>query len=37
MEKKELDVIVCIGPPASGKSTWVKDFISKNPNYVKSF
>lgn len=35
MEKKELDVIVCIGPPASGKSTWVKDFISKNPNYVK--
>lgn len=35
MEKKELEVIICIGVPASGKSTWVKEFIAKNPSYVK--
>lgn len=33
--KKELECIICIGVPASGKSTWSKEFIRKNPNYVR--
>lgn len=32
--KKELEVVLYIGIPASGKSTYAKEFISKNPNYV---
>ena len=32
--KKELEVVLYIGIPASGKSTNAKEFISKNPNYV---
>lgn len=35
MATKELEVIINIGCPASGKSTWTKEFIKKNPNYVK--
>jgi len=35
MMKKELECIICIGVPASGKSTWSKDFLHKNPNYVR--
>lgn len=33
--KKEQEVIINIGCPASGKSTWTTEFLSKNPNYVK--
>lgn len=33
--EKELNVIINIGPPAAGKSTWTDEFLSKNPNYVK--
>lgn len=28
-------VIFCIGVPASGKSTWSKDFVKNNLNYVR--
>lgn len=35
MKNKELEVIINIGPPASGKSTWTKEFISKNNNWAK--
>lgn len=31
---KNKEVIVLIGIPASGKSTWTANFLSKNPNYV---
>ena len=31
----ELEVKINIGPPASGKSTWSKQFILNNPNWVK--
>lgn len=33
--EKELECIICIGVPASGKSTWSKNFLRKNPNYVR--
>lgn len=33
--KKDLEVIINVGPPASGKSTQTKEFLDKNPNYVK--
>lgn len=33
--EKELECIICIGVPASGKSTWSKEFLRKNPNYVR--
>ena len=29
------EVIFCIGVPASGKSTWSKDFAKNNTNYVR--
>lgn len=32
---KELEVIINVGVPASGKSTWAKAYIKKNPNYVR--
>ena len=35
MKKKELEVIINIGCPASGKSTYTMEFLAKNPNYVK--
>lgn len=28
-------VIICMGLPGSGKSTWSKDFCEKNPTYVR--
>lgn len=28
-------IIVLVGPPNSGKTTWTKDFMSKNKDYVK--
>ena len=30
-----LKIIFLKGIPASGKSTWSKDFISKNPEYIR--
>lgn len=35
MRNKELEVILNIGLRASGKSTWTKEFLSKNENWVK--
>lgn len=35
MKEKNLKVIVLIGLPASGKSTWAKEFIRKNPDYIR--
>ena len=34
--KKEMKVIILKGLPASGKSTWAKDYVSKNPNTVRT-
>lgn len=28
-------IILLVGPPNSGKTTWTKDFMSKNKDYVK--
>ena len=28
-------VLVLIGLPASGKSTWAHDFIERNPNWIR--
>ena len=33
--KKNKQIIVTIGIPASGKSTWAKNFVAENPSYVK--
>jgi len=33
--KKNLKILILIGIPASGKSTWTKKFLLNNPNYVK--
>jgi predicted kinase len=33
--KKNKQIIVTIGVPASGKSTWSKEFVKENPSYVK--
>jgi predicted kinase len=36
--KKELkgqEIILCIGLPASGKSTWAKEFCINNPTFVR--
>ena len=35
MKKKELEVVILIGCPSSGKSSHSKEFLAKNPNYVK--
>lgn len=35
MKNKNLEILVLIGIPASGKSTWSKEFIKNNPNYVR--
>jgi predicted kinase len=32
---KEIECIICIGVPASGKSTWSKEYIHKNPKFVR--
>jgi len=29
------EIILCIGIPTSGKSTWSKQFVQDNPNYVR--
>lgn len=26
---------MCKGLPASGKSTWAKEFVAKNPNFIR--
>lgn len=35
MNRKELECIILIGVPASGKSTWSKEFLRKNQNYAR--
>lgn len=35
MSKKNRQVKILIGIPGSGKSTWSKDFVSKNPDWVR--
>jgi len=32
---RQREVILCIGIPASGKSTWSRQFVQKNPNWVR--
>ena len=32
---KYKEVILCIGIPASGKSTWSSEYVKKNPNYIR--
>lgn len=34
-EKRNMKVIICIGIPASGKSTWAKSFCHENPNFIR--
>lgn len=34
MSKRNKKVIINIGVPASGKSTWTRDYLAKNPNTV---
>jgi len=33
--KKNKQIIVTVGVPASGKTTWAKNFVKENPSYVK--
>lgn len=35
MKRENLKVKILIGIPASGKTTWTNEFLSKNPNYVR--
>lgn len=35
MSKEHLKVIILVGVPASGKSTWAKAFVKENPNYIR--
>ena len=35
MKDKNRRIVICIGVPASGKSTWSKEFIRNNPNWVR--
>ena len=35
MKKENLKVKILIGVPASGKSTWTNEFLTKNPKYVR--
>jgi len=32
---ESLKIIICVGVPASGKSYWSTDFVSKNPKYIR--
>ena len=35
MKKKNLQILILIGIPASGKSTWAKEFVQKNSNWIR--
>ncbi len=35
MKKSNLKILILIGIPASGKSTWAKDYVRHNANYVR--
>ncbi len=32
---KNLKVIICVGPPSCGKSTWAKKYVKDNPSFVR--
>jgi predicted kinase len=32
---EKLEVLVLIGIPGSGKSTWAKDFVSNNSDWIR--
>jgi predicted kinase len=35
MKKDNLKILILIGIPASGKSTWSKDFVRNNEKWVR--
>lgn len=35
MKKKNLQILILIGIPASGKSTWAKEFVQRNSDWVR--
>ena len=35
MKKDNLKILILIGVPASGKSTWAKEYVRKHPNWVR--
>lgn len=35
MKNKNLEILTLIGIPGSGKSTWAKEFVRKNPDWVR--
>lgn len=35
MKRDNLKILILIGIPASGKSTWAKEYVRKNANYVR--
>lgn len=35
MKKDNLKILILVGIPASGKSTWSSDYVRKNPNWVR--
>lgn len=35
MKKQNLKILILIGIPASGKTTWAKEYVRKHPDYVR--
>ncbi len=34
-KKKYVKIIITRGIPGSGKTTWAKNFVKNNPNYIR--
>lgn len=32
---EDRQILLCVGPPANGKSTWSKDFVKNNENWIR--